>query len=123
MKALGYISANEKMEQTSLQALDETANQKPPDNVNQLHIKIIQCNDINSRQSGKRVIYKSWSLFALLRLHTMMKFQTYINGFKALPFVLISCSRFAYIQCGINKYLVILSISVSILIFTTHINE
>lgn len=54
MKALGYISANEKMEQTSLQALDETANQKPPDNVNQLHIKIIQCNDINSRQSGKR---------------------------------------------------------------------
>lgn len=52
MKALGYISANEKVEQVTLQALDESAHQKPPDNVNDLHVKILRCNDVKSRQPG-----------------------------------------------------------------------
>lgn len=54
MKALGYISANEKVEQTTLQALDESARLKPSDNVNQLHVKIVRCNSLKSRQVGKR---------------------------------------------------------------------
>lgn len=52
MKALGYISANEKVDQTNLQALDESAHMKPPDNVNQLHVKLIRCKDVKSRQAG-----------------------------------------------------------------------
>jgi len=52
MKALGYISANEKGELTTLQALDETAHQKPEDNINQLHIKIVRMTDLKSRQAG-----------------------------------------------------------------------
>lgn len=52
MKALGYISTNDRGEQTTLQALDEKAHLKPPDNVNQLHVKIIRAGDVHSRQTG-----------------------------------------------------------------------
>lgn len=55
MKALGYISANEKVEQTTLQALDDSAHQKPPDNVNEMHVKILRCNDLKSRQHGNQL--------------------------------------------------------------------
>lgn len=56
MKALGYISTNEKGEQTTLQALDDQAHLKPPDNVNQLHVKVVRAGNIHSRQTGKSII-------------------------------------------------------------------
>lgn len=60
MKALGYISANEKVDQTNLQALDESAHTKPPDNVNQLHVKLIRCKDVKSRQAGKLIVLETY---------------------------------------------------------------
>ena len=53
MKALGYISTNERGEQTTLQALDDKAHLKPPDNVNQLHVKLVRASNVHSRQPGK----------------------------------------------------------------------
>ena len=53
MKALGYIGANERGEQTTLQALDDKAHLKPPDNVNQLHVKVVRASDVHSRQTGE----------------------------------------------------------------------
>ena len=60
MKALGYISANEKVDQTNLQALDESAHTKPPDNVNQLHVKLIRCKDVKSRQAGELIVLETY---------------------------------------------------------------
>ncbi|XP_067934908.1 protein fantom-like [Watersipora subatra] len=51
MKALGYISSNERGEQTTLKALDDKAHLKPPDNVNQLHVKVIRASNVHSRQA------------------------------------------------------------------------
>ncbi|XP_035828549.1 protein fantom isoform X2 [Aplysia californica] len=51
-KALGYIMANERMATQALEALDETAAQRPPDNVNEMHIKVIRCSKLQPRRQN-----------------------------------------------------------------------
>ncbi|GFN89784.1 protein fantom [Plakobranchus ocellatus] len=51
-KALGYIMTNERMASQALEALDETAAQRPPDNVNQLHVKVIRCHKLVCRRQN-----------------------------------------------------------------------
>lgn len=51
-KALGYIMTNERMASQALEALDETAAQRPPDNVNQLHVKVIRCHKLMCRRQN-----------------------------------------------------------------------
>lgn len=36
----------------ALQALDETAAKRPPDNVNELHIKLIRCTGVKARRES-----------------------------------------------------------------------
>ncbi|KAK6982601.1 protein fantom [Biomphalaria glabrata] len=49
-KALGYIMTNERLTKQALEALDETAAMRPPDNINELHVKIIRCSRLQSRR-------------------------------------------------------------------------
>lgn len=51
-KALGYIDSNIHATQQALQALDENVAKRPPDNVNQLSIKLIRANDVLPRREG-----------------------------------------------------------------------
>ncbi|RUS82637.1 hypothetical protein EGW08_009590 [Elysia chlorotica] len=51
-KALGYIMTNERMASQALEALDETAMQRPPDNVNQLHVKVVRCHKLVCRRQN-----------------------------------------------------------------------
>ncbi|XP_046328976.2 protein fantom-like isoform X5 [Haliotis rufescens] len=51
-KALGYITTNQHATQQALQALDEQAAQRPMDNVNELHIKLMKCTGIKSRRKN-----------------------------------------------------------------------
>ncbi|XP_022337426.2 protein fantom-like isoform X1 [Crassostrea virginica] len=49
-KALGYVMSNQKAAADALQALDENAAMRPKDNINELHIKIVRCTGLKSRQ-------------------------------------------------------------------------
>ncbi|CAH1779675.1 unnamed protein product [Owenia fusiformis] len=49
-KALGYLATNLRTTEQALEALDETAAQRPSDNVNQLQIKVIRCAGIKARR-------------------------------------------------------------------------
>ncbi|XP_062566792.1 protein fantom-like [Saccostrea cucullata] len=49
-KALGYVMSNQKAATEALQALDENAAMRPKDNINELHIKIVRCSGLKSRQ-------------------------------------------------------------------------
>ncbi len=51
-KALGYLDSNIRTSEQALQALDESAAQRPPDNVNELHVKIIRCHQLQGRRDG-----------------------------------------------------------------------
>ena len=41
--ALGYMTTNIRARDQALEALDEVAAKRPPDNVNELHNKLIRC--------------------------------------------------------------------------------
>ncbi|BFZ12751.1 hypothetical protein BsWGS_15789 [Bradybaena similaris] len=49
-KALGYIMTNERLVTQALEALDEVAAMRPPDNVNEMHVKVIRCSKLQSRR-------------------------------------------------------------------------
>ncbi|XP_053402324.1 protein fantom-like isoform X7 [Mercenaria mercenaria] len=51
-KALGYMSTNIRAANEALQALDEEAAKRPPDNVNELHIKLIRCTGLKARRDN-----------------------------------------------------------------------
>ncbi|XP_074644933.1 protein fantom-like isoform X2 [Tubulanus polymorphus] len=55
-KALGYLTSNQQQQQLidskQQTALDETANQRPEDGVNQLHINVIRCRDVRARREA-----------------------------------------------------------------------
>ncbi|KAH9499089.1 Protein fantom, partial [Bulinus truncatus] len=63
-KALGYIMTNERMAKQALEALDETAAMRPPDNINELHVKIIRCSRLQSQRPS--VQPSSYCLYKLL---------------------------------------------------------
>ena len=52
-KALGYLDTNQRAAGEALKALDEAAAMRPPDNVNELHIKVIRCSKLKARRGGK----------------------------------------------------------------------
>ncbi|KAL4234620.1 Protein fantom [Mactra antiquata] len=51
-KALGYVSTNIRAADQALQALDEAAAKRPPDNVNELHIKLVRCTGLRARREN-----------------------------------------------------------------------
>ena len=51
-KALGYMSTNMRAADEALQAMDEEAARRPPDNVNELHIKLIRCSGLKARRES-----------------------------------------------------------------------
>ena len=52
-KALGYIESNVRTAEQALEAMDENVAKRPPDNVNQLHIKVSRCVGLQPRREGK----------------------------------------------------------------------
>ena len=55
--------------QQALQAMDEEATRRPPDNINQISIKVIRCNDVQARREGKgECWYRSLSVYLCLLL-------------------------------------------------------
>lgn len=50
---MGYVMSNQKAAADALQALDENAAMRPKDNINELHIKIVRCTGLKSRQPSK----------------------------------------------------------------------
>lgn len=52
-KALGYIMTNERLVTQALEALDEVAAMRPPDNVNEMHVKVIRCSKLQSRRQSE----------------------------------------------------------------------
>ena len=50
---MGYIASNVQATDQALQALDDDAAQRPHDNINQLHIKVIKCGDLIARREGR----------------------------------------------------------------------
>ncbi len=53
MKALGYISSNQRMAEEALEVMDKEAARRPPDNINEIHIKIIKCAALKPRREGE----------------------------------------------------------------------
>ncbi|XP_052231915.1 protein fantom-like isoform X2 [Dreissena polymorpha] len=51
-KALGYMTTNIRAADQALQALDDEAARRPPDNVNELHIKLIRCTHLKARRDN-----------------------------------------------------------------------
>ena len=51
-KALGYIESNLRTTEQALEAMDESVAKRPPDNVNQLHIKVSRCVRLQPRREG-----------------------------------------------------------------------
>ncbi|KAK2187638.1 hypothetical protein NP493_159g03000 [Ridgeia piscesae] len=51
-KALGYIESNTRLAQQAVTAMDEMAAKRPVDNINELHIQIIKCDELKSRREG-----------------------------------------------------------------------
>ena len=52
-KALGYVTTNKRAAEIAIEATDEVAMKRQQiDNINQIHIKIIRCCDIQSRRRG-----------------------------------------------------------------------
>ncbi|XP_071176939.1 protein fantom-like isoform X10 [Mytilus edulis] len=52
-KALGYITTNKRAAEIAIEATDEVAMKRQQiDNINQMHIKIIRCNGLQSRRKG-----------------------------------------------------------------------
>ncbi|VDH99812.1 protein fantom [Mytilus galloprovincialis] len=52
-KALGYITTNKRAAEIAIEATDEVAMKRQQiDNINQIHIKIIRCNGLQSRRKG-----------------------------------------------------------------------
>ncbi|XP_076110467.1 protein fantom-like isoform X7 [Mytilus galloprovincialis] len=52
-KALGYITTNKRAAEIAIEATDEVAMKRQQiDNINQVHIKIIRCNGLQSRRKG-----------------------------------------------------------------------
>jgi protein fantom len=50
------MSTNIRAANESLQAMDEEAARRPPDNVNELHIKITRCSGLKARRDSKMSI-------------------------------------------------------------------
>ncbi|CAI9744482.1 protein fantom-like isoform X1 [Octopus vulgaris] len=50
IKALGYISSNDRSAKQALKALDSLADQRPDGNINELHVKILRCTNLTSRR-------------------------------------------------------------------------
>ena len=51
-KALGYIASNQRLAEQALEVMDEEAALRPPDNINEIHIKIIRCAGLKARREG-----------------------------------------------------------------------
>ena len=51
-KALGYIDSNARTTEQALQAMDEQAARRPPDNVNQVTIKLTSCSALQPRRDS-----------------------------------------------------------------------
>ncbi|WAR12637.1 FTM-like protein, partial [Mya arenaria] len=51
-KALGYMTTNIRASDQALQALDDEAARRPPDNVNELHIKVVRCSSLKARREN-----------------------------------------------------------------------
>ncbi|XP_059142176.1 protein fantom-like [Physella acuta] len=51
-KALGYIMTNQRLANQALEALDDIAAQRPPSNVNEMHVKIIRCSRLIPRRKN-----------------------------------------------------------------------
>ena len=59
-KALGYLQSNQAVAEQALEAMDEAVAQRPPDNVNELHIKVVRCEGLNSRTEGRLLVLKDF---------------------------------------------------------------
>ena len=57
MKALGYINSNRKAAEEALEVMDKEAAMKPPDNINEIHIKVIRCSGLKARREGNKMIH------------------------------------------------------------------
>ena len=55
-KALGYITSNQKLAEQALKVMDEEAALRPPDNINEIHIKIIRYSGLKARREGTLII-------------------------------------------------------------------
>ena len=51
-KALGYIASNQRLAEQALEVMDEEAALRPPDNINEIHIKIVRCAGLKARREG-----------------------------------------------------------------------
>lgn len=51
-KALGYIDSNLRGTEQVLEALDEEVAKRPPDNINQLRIKLSRCTGVQARREN-----------------------------------------------------------------------
>ena len=51
-KALGYIQTNIRATDQALEAMDEQAAQRPADNMNHLHVKLLRCAGLVPRREG-----------------------------------------------------------------------
>ena len=56
-KALGYMTSNIRGAEETLQAMDETAAKRPPDNVNELHIRLFKCTGLKPRRERKCLLF------------------------------------------------------------------
>ncbi len=56
-KALGYITMNQRATEQALELMDEEALQRPPDNINEITIKISRCMSLLARREGNVVHY------------------------------------------------------------------
>ena len=54
-KALGYITMNQRTTEQALELMDEEALQRPPDNINEITIKISRCMSLLARREGNVV--------------------------------------------------------------------
>ena len=59
-KALGYITTNQRLDQQALEAMDVDAVRRPPDNVNELDLKLIKCSKVKARREGKNFHFANW---------------------------------------------------------------
>ena len=51
------MTTNIRATDQALEALDEVAAKRPPDNVNELHIKLIRCSSLKPRRESKDNVY------------------------------------------------------------------
>ena len=62
-KALGYIASNQRLTEQALEVMDEEAALRPPDNINEIHIKIVRCAGLEARREGMCCFLESFKSF------------------------------------------------------------